>query len=906
MADQKSIQEFLSRFGLPEDARAEVEGLIRDQSVSSVHRPPIHATLGPDAPRPITLLPHQLFQTWFPDPGAETMEAPPEGDAIQRERFDDGDRYELTERFHDIGPIGTGGMGEVRRALDRDLNRVVALKIIRPELMRNPRAVARFVEEAQTTGQLQHPGIVPVHEMGRLMDGRLYFTMLEVRGRSFDAIIHDYHQQRREEKAKGVATFSFRRVVDIFFKVCEAVAYAHARGVIHRDLKPTNVLVGAFGEVHVVDWGLAKIIDRPDALADLDPEERVVTNRSQDSSKATLAGTIAGTPAYMPLEQAMGLRDKQGPHSDVYALGAMLYEVLTGEPPYRGETAEHVLRQVLQGAPPTPDDPQIPPELLEICQKAMERDPELRYPNGRAIADEVSAWLDGAKRREHALELVAQARGKLNQIRRLRDRAKALRREAESYLEELTPTDPVEVKRIGWRREEEAKRLEQGADVLEVVVTQLGRAALEHVPQLPEAHAFLADFYALRHADAEDEGDLGGTEQYKVLLRAHDSGRYARYLKGDGALTLITEPPDAKVEIYRYEEEDRRFVEVPRTGPLRTPLREVELPMGSYMLVLKGDYRPPVRYPVHIGRNEHWDGKPPGASAPEPIYLPKFGELRDDDIYVPAGWMIAGGDRLATNGLPRRRVWTNAFVVKRYPVTNREYMEFLDDLVGQRRLEDALRFAPRARGGTFGSEGPLVYGQDTNGLFYLATDPDGNRWGRDWPVVLISWHGANAFASWRSVQDGYHWRLPTEYEWEKSARGVDGRHFPWGNYLDPTWCCMRESHLVRALPETVEGHPSDESPYGVRGMGGNVRDWCRNYYTLGGPPVYEDRAVITPIHDPDSPVQYRTVRGGSWDGAANDCRTAFRYGYLPENRLIDVGFRLVRPYEPDTSKKDAW
>jgi len=904
MADEKPIQEFLRKFGLPDDARGEVEELIKHESVSSVHRSPVHATLGPDAPKPITLLPHQLFQTWMPEPDRDSI--PPQQQEMVPAEEDDVERVTLTDRFHDLGLIGTGGMGEVRRALDRDLNRVVALKIIRPELMRNPRAVARFVEEAQTTGQLQHPGIVPVHEMGRLLDGRLYFTMLEVRGRSFDEFIKDHHKNQDHEPTNGEIPVSFRRLIDIFLKVCEATAYAHARGVIHRDLKPSNVLVGAYGEVHVVDWGLAKILDRPDALVDLIPEEQVVTSRSQDASKATLAGTIAGTPAYMPLEQAMGLRDKQGPHSDVYSLGAMLYEALTGDPPYQGTTAEGVLRQVLQGPPAVPDDPHIPAELLEICQTAMQRDPEQRFPHGRALADDVAAWLDGAKRREHALELIDQARGKLNQIRRLRDRAGALHREADAYLEELGPIDPVEVKRVGWRRAEEASRLEQGADVLEAVVTQLARAALEHVPHLPEAHAFLADFYALRHADAEASGDTAGAEQFKVLLRAHDSGRYARYLKGDGLLTLDTDPTDAKVEIYRYEDEDRRYVEVPFGAPLRTPLREVELPMGSYLLEIRGDYRPPVRYPVYIGRNEHWDGIPPGGTATEPIHLPKGGAIGPDQIYVPAGWFWSGGDRLATNGLPRRRIWVNAFVMGRYPVTNREYMEFLDDLVGQRRVEDALRFAPRARGGTFGSEGPLVYGQDNNGNFYLQTDPDGNRWGRDWPVLLISWHGANAYVSWRSVQEGHHWRLPTEYEWEKAARGVDGRFFPWGNYLDPTWCCMRESHVARALPEEVFEHPSDESPYGVRGMGGNVRDWCRNYFTLGGPPVYEDRAILTPIHDPDSPVQYRAVRGGAWDGAVNDCRAAYRYGYLPDHRLTDVGFRVVHPYEPRDDQKDPW
>jgi serine/threonine-protein kinase len=953
MPQDESIQEFLEKFGLPDDARDEVERLIRVESESVfLQRRSVYETLGPEAPKPITLYPHELFETWIPDPTDSVL---PEDDSfdelvIQEDpddlvQIEDEEPYMppveevvelppepppelppepplgppqiplpeppvgstvLSERFNDLGLIGIGGMGEVRRALDRDLNRVVALKIIRPELMRNTRAVARFVEEAQTTGQLQHPAIVPVHEMGRLADGRLYFTMLEVKGRNFEEIIIEYHRGRSAEPDESLSgVWSFRRLVDIFLKSCEAVAYAHARGVIHRDLKPGNVLVGAYGEVIVADWGLAKIMDHPEAMADLDDEDRIVTARSMDKTKATLAGTIAGTPAYMPLEQAMGLRDRQGPHSDVYSLGAILYEVLSGSSPYVGDTAEHVLKQVLQGPPPVPEGPEIPSELLEICMRAMERDPKMRYQDGRALADSVSAWLDGARRREHALDLVDQARTKLQQIRRLHDRANALKREARAFLAELSPTDPVEVKRVGWQREEEAQRLDQGANVLEVVVQQLARASLEHVPNLPEARAFLADLFQIRHADAESRRDPAA-EQYKFLLRAHDSGRYAGYLAGVGALTLVTDPPEAKVEFFRYEEEDRRLVEVPTGQTLTTPLVEAELEMGSYLLVIKTSYRPPVRYPVQIGRNQHWDGVPPGASETEPIHLPPGTELGENDCYVPAGWYWSGGDPIAANALSRRRVWVNALVCRRFAVTNREYIEFLDDLVAQRRQEDAFKFAPRARGGTFGSEGPLVYGQDTNGLFYLQLDPDGNRWGREWPVLLISWHGANAYASWRSVLDGLRWRLPTEYEWEKVARGVDGRAYPWGDFLDPTWCCMRESHTGLALPEAVEQHPLDVSPYGVRGMGGNVRDWCRNYYTRSGPPVYEDRAVITPIHDPDSPVQYRAVRGGAWNGATNDCRAAYRYGYLPESRLQSVGFRIVRPYEPSVSHRSSW
>ncbi len=162
------------------------------------------------------------------------------------------------DRYDDLGPIGVGGMGEVRRVRDRELNRVLAMKVIQAPLMLKPGALARFLEEAQATAQLQHPAIVPVHDMGQLADGRVYFTMKEVRGHTFTQTIREAHAAPEQTRA-----VQLHRLVGMLHRASQAVAYAHERGVVHRDVKPDNIMVGSYGEVLVMDWGLAKIRGRP-------------------------------------------------------------------------------------------------------------------------------------------------------------------------------------------------------------------------------------------------------------------------------------------------------------------------------------------------------------------------------------------------------------------------------------------------------------------------------------------------------------------------------------------------------------------------------------------------------------------------------------------------------------------
>jgi len=301
-------------------------------------------------------------------------------------------------------------------------------------------------------------------------------------------------------------------------------------------------------------------------------------------------------------------------------------------------------------------------------------------------------------------------------------------------------------------------------------------------------------------------------------------------------------------------------------------------------------------------RGQHWYGVRPGSNKPHPITLPKQGTLDRNECYVPAGWFWAGGDPDAYDSWPRRRYWADAFIMQKFPVTNREYITFLDDLVAQGREEEALQHVPREKPGQAGKQGAMIYGRDSRGDFILVPDAEGDLWLPEWPVMMIDWYGAKAYATWQASRDGKKWRLTFEQEFEKAARGVDGRLLPWGDHLDPSWCCMKDNHQGAMLPSVIESYPIDVSVYGIRGLGGNMRDWCEDIYTPDAPnhPVVggESALVQTSASDQcDSGDRiYRVDRGGSWNLTAFYCRAAARYRFVPSFRSASGGVRLTRSY----------
>jgi serine/threonine-protein kinase len=291
------------------------------------------------------------------------------------------ERYTLT-RVH-----AQGGIGQVWLAHDDDLGREVALKEVRPDKSSQEEVWARFVEEARITGQLEHPSIVPVYELARRSeDQRPFYTMRFVKGRTLREASKEYHRKRA---AGRTGPLDLRELLGQFLGVCNAIAYAHDRGVLHRDLKGSNVIVGDFGEVIVLDWGLAKVRGKPDSKV---PLVRLDPSWPHDQ---TVQGQVLGTPGYMSPEQAAGRTDLVDERSDVYGLGAMLYEILTGEPPFVGEDTQEVLRRVAveQPWPPSAIVPATPHALEAVCLKALAKEPAGRYASASELATEVSHYL---------------------------------------------------------------------------------------------------------------------------------------------------------------------------------------------------------------------------------------------------------------------------------------------------------------------------------------------------------------------------------------------------------------------------------------------------------------------------------------------------------------------------------
>jgi tetratricopeptide (TPR) repeat protein/tRNA A-37 threonylcarbamoyl transferase component Bud32 len=293
-----------------------------------------------------------------------------------------GERYTLS-RLH-----ATGGIGRVWLAKDARLGRDVALKELRPERVGSPVIWARFLREAQVTGQLEHPGIVPIYELGKKPEGDVpFYTMRFVRGRTLAEAAASYHARRQRRKA---GPLELRELLTAFVGVCQSVAYAHSRGVLHRDLKPQNVVLGDYGEVIVLDWGLAKVIGEAEEGAP--PLE---LSAAEAPAEVTVHGQVLGTPAYMPPEQAEGRLDLVDVRSDVYGLGAVLYEILTGTPPFTGPRTEALLRRVAHEPPTPPREvvPRVPRALEAVCLKALSKKPANRYASAKKLAAEVQRWL---------------------------------------------------------------------------------------------------------------------------------------------------------------------------------------------------------------------------------------------------------------------------------------------------------------------------------------------------------------------------------------------------------------------------------------------------------------------------------------------------------------------------------
>ncbi|MBX3458328.1 MAG: protein kinase [Planctomycetes bacterium] len=297
------------------------------------------------------------------------------------------------KRYVVIREIARGGMGKVLEVEDTELRRSVALKVLRKELLGRRDIVERFLEEAQITGQLEHPNIVPVHEMGVDGAGNLYFTMKFVEGLSLAEILLKLREGNRDLRRE----YPLLKLLDIFIKICEGMSFAHNRGVIHRDLKPANIMVGKFGEVQVMDWGVAKVVGR-EFVSDND-SGIVMTDRLDSGSVHTMMGSVIGTPSYMSPEQARGDLDAIGPKTDIFSMGVILYEMLALRSPWTGKTSDEVLEQVRELTPIKPSqrnpEVEVPAELERLALLCLEKDLEARPKSVKELAENIRNFTEG-------------------------------------------------------------------------------------------------------------------------------------------------------------------------------------------------------------------------------------------------------------------------------------------------------------------------------------------------------------------------------------------------------------------------------------------------------------------------------------------------------------------------------
>ncbi len=385
------------RTGLETGARAAPLDDSNDEEVNFDFEPTSSGRVLETLARSIGFVPRVLLADTVPDDRDVALIKP--SSAEMPTPGQRGERYQL------FGEIARGGMGAVLKGRDADLGRDLAVKVLLEAHLEKPELLRRFVEEAQIGGQLQHPGIVPVYELGTFADSRPYFTMKLVKGRTLAALLHE----------RGNPQDDLPRFLGVFEQVCQTVAYAHARGVIHRDLKPANVMVGSFGEVQVMDWGLAKVLkeggiaDEPRAAPEPRPAVSVIqTLRSGSDFDDSQAGSLMGTPAYMAPEQAGGETERIDRRADVFGLGSILCEVLTGHPAYSGRSVQEVVRKAMRGdtadAMARLDACGAEPELIALARDCLAAEPEDRPRAAGPVADRVTAYLAGVQSRVRAAE----------------------------------------------------------------------------------------------------------------------------------------------------------------------------------------------------------------------------------------------------------------------------------------------------------------------------------------------------------------------------------------------------------------------------------------------------------------------------------------------------------------------
>lgn len=578
--------------GAPPSPREELPETVAPQGVVGSPAPD-----GGSRPGPRTRFHEALGRLRIAD--MATLAPPNEGAGASPNTQDGEEKYQIGAE------LGRGGMGIVRRTRDAHLDRSVAMKTLIAGPTADPHLAGMLVREAQLTGQLEHPNIIPIYDLGMLSNGEFFYTMRLQRELTLATILDGLRAGAEE----FVQEYHEYRLLQIFHQICMAMAFAHARGVIHRDLKPGNIIVGDYGEVQVTDWGVADVL--PDAKVTV-PCLRADLPGGEDQEPGEGSGLV-GTPEYMSPEQAKGRADL-GPASDIYTLGVLLYELLTLRLPYENTTdLPSLLASVAAADIVEPEalhpNRVINSELVAICRRALARSPEDRFLSARELGDAVAAYVEGSQRRrrraERAEAEVQLGKRAAERYFELVDEQDRRSTEIEARTAQLKPWHPMsERKKVSVLRDERDRiALSLGLAFSEASQRYFG--AMVHEPDNAEARTALAELYWSKLLPAIEREDFQDVAYYGGLVRQLSDPRNGPLRDGFGTVSLRSLPEGATVWLKDVTSFDPASSEGLGAPLGTTPLMELTVQSGVYIVVARTDGYRESRRPMLVRPGDH-------------------------------------------------------------------------------------------------------------------------------------------------------------------------------------------------------------------------------------------------------------------------------------------------------------
>ena len=814
----------------------------------------------------------------------------------------------ISGAYDDLHVIGLGGFGAVYGAREPGLERQLALKILRPNFRQLPERIKAFIREARITARIAHPNIVPVHRIGVFEDAGVYFSMKRIQGETLQSILRHMTEDREGYRKK----YNLPRLVDIFMGVCQGVSYAHRKGILHCDLKPGNVMVGDFGEVLVMDWGLARSVPAEDAAPGAPPAEGV-------EEKPDLP--LGGTPVFMAPEHLSLNSSQPTIRSDIYALGCVLYSILTWHvAPFDGSgSLEDIQHRVVQGklVPPrscAPPGRVVPLELEAICLKAMARRPENRYAQVDELIEDLQRYRDGLPVNAYSPSRIYRigkfifrrplvpaalllallvwfgfflysSFNELIFVESLRTNAWNYARSGENSL--MQARRRFSRLRTGIGNAADLRNQEQAIRIGAMEAEADFRAAMDSLARIPEkyrdsrlvlltAGSMFRGLYSFFNLIGDNEKlrqvALNFSGRWPEIFgpaRAMDPDldkMFLRALSGNGWIEIFV------AERVETRTENGHVTRIVGNGPVSwyvedSAKRRVRLPGpvdGSFRdggVLLK--FRLPVGLYTVVGRLGGVEKRVPvrvSLSRKSLVDISRF-------YHVPAGMVLIPGGEFRhepefSNSFSRFS-FEGDFFIKRTEVTVGEYLEFWKSI-----KDPALK----ERCASYYFSGPdslrCVRSWDDAGRLLRPELTPGH------PVTGISAAAAEAYCRYLSEKLKRPVALPTRSQWSKAAGGIDGLEYSWGNTYKKDLAV-----LDTGSARPAGSAPGDVSAYGVLDMTGNVREFVKAASPRGGKGVTYATAGGSYDSSPDearlSEIVY-SVRGGD--------DTGFRYVMFPEEK----------------------